>query len=51
MSTDIERLRYYERQYLQSSDFTDEQTYHLEMRRRLNLALHLWGIVKGLQLL
>jgi hypothetical protein len=51
MSTDIERLRYYERQYLQSSDFTDEQTYHLEMRRRLNLALHLWGIVKGLELL
>jgi hypothetical protein len=51
MSTDIERLYYYERQYLQSSDFTDEQTYHLEMRRRLNLALHLWGIVKGLELL
>jgi hypothetical protein len=51
MSTNIERLRYYERQYLQSSDFTDEQRYHLEMRRRLNLALHLWGIVKGLQLL
>jgi hypothetical protein len=51
MSTDIERLLYSERQYLQSSDFTDEQTYHLEMRRRLNLALHLWGIVKGLELL
>jgi hypothetical protein len=51
MSTDIERLYYYERQYLQSSDFTDEQTYHLEMRRRLNLALHLWGIVTGLELL
>ena len=51
MSTDIERLHYFERQYLQSSDFTDEQTYHLEMRRRLNLALHLWGIVEGLELL
>jgi hypothetical protein len=51
MSNDIERLNYYERQYLQSSDFTDEQTYHLEMRRRLNLALHLWGIVTGLELL
>lgn len=51
MSNDIERLLYYERQYLQSTDFTAEQTYHLEMRRRLNLALHLWGIVKGLQLL
>ena len=51
MSTNIERLLYFERQYLQSSDFTAEQTYHLEMRRRLNLALHLWGIVEGLELL
>jgi hypothetical protein len=51
MSTNIERLLYYERQYLQSFDFKTEQRYHLEMRRRLNLALHLWGIVKGLQLL
>lgn len=49
MSTEIERLRFYERQYLQSFDFTAEQTYHLEMRRRLNLALHLWGIVYGLE--
>ena len=50
MSTDIERLLFYERQYLQSLDFTAEQNYHLEMRRRLNLALHLWGIVYGLEL-
>jgi hypothetical protein len=51
MSTDIERLLFYERQYLQSFDFTAEQNYHLEMRRRLNLALHLWGIVYGLELM
>src|ERR1700730_1155145 len=51
MSTDIERLLYSERQYLRSFDFTAEQSYHLEMRRRLNLALHLWGIVYGLELL
>jgi hypothetical protein len=51
MSTEIERLLYSERQYLRSFDFTAEQTYHLEMRRRLNLALHLWGIVHGLELL
>jgi hypothetical protein len=51
MSTDIERLLYSERQYLRSFDFTAEQSYHLEMRRRLNLALHLSGIVYGLELL
>jgi hypothetical protein len=51
MSADIERLLYSERQYLRSFDFTAEQTYHLEMRRRLSRALHLWGIVKGLELL
>lgn len=46
----IERLHYYDRQYLRDFDFTAEQTYHLEMRRRLNRALHLWGIVDGLEL-
>jgi hypothetical protein len=44
----IERLNYYEREYLRSFDFIAEQNYHIEMRRRLNLALHLWGIVSGL---
>ncbi len=48
MANTIERLNYYEREYLRSFDFVAEQTYHLEMRRRLNLALHLWGIVDGL---
>jgi hypothetical protein len=46
----IDRVHYEERQYLRSFDFIAEQTYHLEMRRRLNLALHLWGIVDGLEL-
>jgi hypothetical protein len=50
MGTEIERLLFYDRQYLQSFDFTAEQAYHLEMRRRLNLALHLWGIAYGLEL-
>src|SRR5262249_20569948 len=31
-----------------SNDFTDEQSYHVAMRRRLNLALHRFGIVEGL---
>lgn len=34
---------------MRSADFIAEQNYHLEMRRRLNLALHLWGIVDGLE--
>lgn len=50
MSEPIERLRFYERQYLRSADFIAEQNYHLEMRRRLNRALHLWGIVDGLEI-
>lgn len=51
MSNSIERLNYYEREYLRSFDFIAEQNYHMEMRRRLNLALHLWGIVDGLEVL
>jgi hypothetical protein len=50
VSNRIERVNYYERQYLRSFDFAAEQRYHLEMRRRLNLALHLWGIVDGLEI-
>lgn len=49
-STPVERLLFYERQYLRSYDWIAEQNYHLEMRRRLN-RLHLWGIVDGLELL
>ncbi|HEX3151496.1 MAG TPA: hypothetical protein VHR66_25690 [Gemmataceae bacterium] len=48
MTPPIERLRYYDGEYLRAFDFADEQTYHLEMRRRLNMALHLSGIVEGL---
>jgi hypothetical protein len=51
MSTNIERVRYYDGEYLRSADFISEQNYHLEMRRRLNRALHLWGIVDGLELI
>jgi hypothetical protein len=49
MSEPIERLRFYERQYLRVPDWTAEQEYHIAMRRRLNRALHLWGIVEGLE--
>jgi hypothetical protein len=47
---DIERVNYYERQYLQAADFRAEQDYHRDMRRRHNLAHHTWGIVTGLEL-
>jgi hypothetical protein len=50
MSANIERLRYYDGEYLRGFDFDAEQQYHLAMRRRLNLALHLDGIVDGLDL-
>ncbi len=50
MSTRIERLRYYDGEYLRSFDFEAEQNYHLEMRRRLNMGLHLPGIVEGLEI-
>jgi hypothetical protein len=46
----IQRLRYFDGEYLRSNDFTAEQAYHLEMRRRLNLKLHLHGIVSGLSI-
>lgn len=46
----ISRVRYYDRQILRSSDFTDEQAYHLAQRRRHNIAGHIWGIVYGLEL-
>ncbi|HKE25419.1 MAG TPA: hypothetical protein VKB88_23835 [Bryobacteraceae bacterium] len=49
MST-IDRVRYYDGEFLRAFDFSDEQTYHMEMRRRLNRYLHLYGIGQGLQL-
>jgi hypothetical protein len=50
MTREPERIRYYDGEYLRAFDFSAEQAYHVEMRRRLNLALHLQGIVDGLQL-
>ncbi|HVZ40998.1 MAG TPA: right-handed parallel beta-helix repeat-containing protein [Candidatus Kapabacteria bacterium] len=47
---EITRLNYYERQFLGARDFQTEQEYHIEMRRRHNLAHHVWGIVAGLEL-
>ncbi len=50
MALSIQRLRYYDGEYLRAADFTDEQNYQVQMRRRLHLALGDWGIVYGLDI-
>jgi len=50
MSDDtITRVRYFDRQFLRTQDFVDEQAYHLSMRRRHDIGQHVWGIVSGLE--
>jgi hypothetical protein len=46
----ISRVRYYDQQILRTSDFVDEQAYHLAQRRRHTIGGHIWGIVYGLEL-
>jgi hypothetical protein len=46
---DIKRLNYFNYQFLVENDFTDEQDYHLGMRRRHNMDLHSWGVADGLE--
>jgi hypothetical protein len=50
MTPAIQRIRYYDGEYLRAFDFAAEQGYHVDMRRRLNMALHLNGVGVGLQL-
>ncbi len=51
MSDDrIVRVHYYPQQFLRTEDFQQEQAYHIQMRRRHNIAHHVWGIVTGLKL-
>jgi hypothetical protein len=47
----LQHLRYFDGEYLRSYDFTDEQSYHIAMRRLMNLKLHLHGIVYGLEII
>lgn len=44
----IKRVRYFERQFLGTRDFQDEQTYHIAMRRKHLIGHHRFGIVTGL---
>lgn len=46
----IQRLNYFDNQFLKAEDFTTEQEYHLEMRRRHNRVLHTKGVAEGLQI-
>src|SRR5581483_10076988 len=48
--TNIERLNYYEGEYLGAADFDAEQEYHRDMRRRHNVGQHTFGVVAGLDL-
>src|SRR3954465_11931578 len=50
MADPIQRVNYFKNQFLHVEDFTTEQAYHVEMRRRHNRALHTYGIAEGLQL-
>jgi len=49
MPNTVKRLNYYDHQFLRAPDFTDEQSYHLNLRRLHNSLLHTWGIAQGLQ--
>lgn len=50
MADQIQRVNYFKNQFLHVEDFTAEQSYHLDMRRRHNRWLHSWGIAEGLKL-
>ena len=45
----INRLNYFNGQFMKQEDFIDEQTYHRDMRLEHNLHVHTAGIVYGLE--
>ena len=47
MANDIKRLNYFTGQFLEAVDFSDEQSYHIDMRRRLNASFRGPGILDG----
>lgn len=46
--TTVKRLHYFDHQFLRADDFSDEQSYHVTLRRLHNQLLHSWGIADGL---
>lgn len=49
-ATNPARGRWVPTQYLRAQDLSDEQAYHIAMRRRHNATQHVWGIVHGLDI-
>jgi len=47
----VKRLHYYDQQFLVEADFTDEQKYHVDQRRRHSALLHTFGIAQGLEVI
>jgi hypothetical protein len=50
LSEDTRRPIYYDGQYLTPDDFVAEDRYQTDLRHRLSLAQHTWGIFVGLEL-
>lgn len=48
MADVVTRVRYFDHQFLQVGDFTDEQNYHRELLQLHNASLHTPGIAQGL---
>lgn len=49
-SSEVKRPNYRDGMYLGAQDFVAEQDYEMDLRRRLCLGHHAWGIFEGLQL-
>jgi hypothetical protein len=50
LSDDTKRPTYHNGQYLTPDDFIAEDRYHTDLRHRLSLGQHAWGIFSGLEL-
>ena len=48
MPNAVQRLHYFDQQFLRAADFTAEQDYHVGLRRAHNRSVHGWGIASGL---
>ena len=48
MSDPVKRVNYFDHQFLRVADFSDEQRYHVTMRRLHNQQMHTPGIAQGL---
>jgi hypothetical protein len=47
----VKRVHYFDQMSLIESDFSDEQRYHVDMRRRINRLFHAFGLAEGLQVI